>query len=167
MHHDLMPMAHAAMSGHGSLILTLFLGGLAAAPTHCVGMCGPFIVSQTAMLLDDKPLPKLSEWSRLQGAALLPYHAGRMTTYAILGALAASLSAQLRSFSWFSELSAGLLVLAGVMYLASAFPVLRTFFPSFGGVVPERVHALLRKLFARPQGWNGYVLGLALGLMHK
>ncbi len=117
MHHDVMPLAHAAMMGQGTLILTLFLGGLAAAPTHCVGMCGPFVLSQTTMLLDDKPLPKLSEWSRLQGAALLPYHAGRMTTYAVLGVLAASLSSQLRSFPWFAELSAGLLVLAGVMYL--------------------------------------------------
>jgi sulfite exporter TauE/SafE len=128
-------------------------------------MCGPFVLSQMATTLDDVPLRQLSELTRLRGAALLPYHAGRMTTYAALGAGAALFSAQFRAQHWFAHVSAALLALAGLIFLFSAFPFLRSLFPSLSTTLPASVFAPLRSLFARPEGWRGYLLGLALGLL--
>ena len=140
--------------------------------THCVGMCGPFVLSQTARLLDDTPLPQLSNLTRLCGAALLPYHLGRMTTYALLGVVSASLSAQLRTQDWFTSFSAVMLCLAGVFFLLSAFPSLqfvslplRSFFPSLSVKVSDGLLKPIQSLFAHPRGIHGYFLGLALGLL--
>ncbi|WP_081786513.1 urease accessory protein UreH domain-containing protein [Kordiimonas gwangyangensis] len=46
----LLSHCQAVIGDHGGLLLTLFLGGLMGSATHCVGMCGPFVVAQTASL---------------------------------------------------------------------------------------------------------------------
>src|SRR5918993_1169871 len=66
---------------------SLLLAGLAGSVVHCIGMCGPFVLGQVMADLDRGPTA-YGEWRRLSGAALLPYHLGRLTTYAGLGALA-------------------------------------------------------------------------------
>src|SRR4030095_7428592 len=68
---------------------SLLLAGLAGSVVHCVGMCGPFVLGQVMADLDHGP-SAYGEWRRLCGAALLPYHLGRLTTYAALGSLAGS-----------------------------------------------------------------------------
>ena len=143
--------------------------------THCAGMCGPFVLSQTATMLDVLPLKQVSNFTRLRGAALLPYHAGRMTTYAILGFVAALFSARFRALPWFSLFSAGLLAIAGLLFLMSACASLKK--NRCEGAVPsetKKIHEVffsslsfgfLRPLFASPRGWRGYFLGLILGLL--
>jgi hypothetical protein len=158
-------ICHATIAAHGPLLMTLFVAGLTGSVTHCVGMCGPFVLSQTATLLDDKPLRQVSALTRLRGAALIPYHLGRMTTYIALGLLATEFSAAFRRMSWFGDLSAALLFVAGVFFLMSAFPALRLAAPNLSGIVPPRFSAALRRLFANPRGARGYFLGLALGLL--
>ena len=60
------------------LFLTALLGSLA----HCMPMCGPFVLMQSAARHEGPLL------QRLAGAALMPYHLGRLVTYTALGALA-------------------------------------------------------------------------------
>ena len=165
MPHDIIRLCHHAFAEQGPLLTTLFMGGLAGGATHCTGMCGPFVLSQTATTLDDAPLNKLSELSRLRGAALFPYHAGRLTTYTGLGICAALFAAPFRTTAWFANLSAALFIMAGLFFLLGAFPFIRAAFPSFTGIVPDRAFSGLRRLFAKPQGWRGYALGLALGFL--
>ena len=74
---------------HGGLLASLFLAGLVGSATHCVGMCGPFVLAQTVARLEERPASDMREIHRLSGAALVPYHLGRATTYAGLGAIAA------------------------------------------------------------------------------
>jgi uncharacterized protein len=56
---------------HGDLLASLFLAGLLGSGTHCVGMCGPFVLAQTVARLEARPAAGMRELHRL-GAALAP-----------------------------------------------------------------------------------------------
>ncbi|MBM3630274.1 MAG: hypothetical protein FJX21_21000 [Alphaproteobacteria bacterium] len=64
-----------------AIAFALFLIGLGGSATHCVGMCGPFVVAQAG--------PRAEEGNRvlarLRGASLLRHQLGRATTYAPTG----------------------------------------------------------------------------------
>ncbi len=152
-----------------ALLWTLFSGGLVGSVTHCAGMCGPFVLSQTATRLDSQGLEQLTEWRRLRGAALVPYHLGRMTTYSLLGVLAALTTAYFRRDPWFHYVATTLLVVAGLLFLVQALHfsslTLPRFLPTINVSVPAGIKALLHKLFVAPQGWRGYALGVMLGFL--
>ena len=104
----------------GSLPVSLFLAGLAGSLVHCVGMCGPFVLGQVVSGIEGERLA-YGEWRRLAGAALAPYHLGRLTTYTVLGALAGSMTSIFASTAAYVWLSAGLLSGAALLMLAQAF----------------------------------------------
>ncbi len=115
------------------------LAGLVGSP-HCMGMCGGFAVACGS--------------TAGRGAA---WHAGRLTTYAALGALAGAFGRVLPGPGWVAALvSAGLLI-----WFAGAL----------AGLVPEptvRIPGLktLASRAARGRGAApGYLLGLATGLL--
>lgn len=64
------------MSSTEVVFLAFFSSGFAVGFGHCVGMCGPIIVSLSLSLREKKVL-----------IPHLLYHAGRITTYALLGAV--------------------------------------------------------------------------------
>src|SRR5437763_314626 len=97
---------------------SLFVAGLAGSAVHCVGMCGPFVLGQ--IMGDADGATAYGEWRRLAGAALLPYHLGRLTTYTALGALAGAATALFASTMAFGWLSGGLLVVAACLMIAQA-----------------------------------------------
>jgi hypothetical protein len=99
---------------------SLLLAGLAGSVVHCVGMCGPFVLGLVMADHDHGP-SAYGEWRRLSGAALLPYHLGRLTTYAALGSLAGAATALFASTSVFGWLSGGLLVAAACLMIVQAF----------------------------------------------
>lgn len=164
-----MPAEHmhhaAAVATEGSLYLNLLFAGLAGGMTHCAGMCGPFVIAQTAAKLDSQPLDKTGELTRLRGALLLPYHAGRITVYAFLGFMMALFAAPFRGLPWFNYISAGLLILAGIMFLMGVFPLAMPRLFALPAVLPAGVANRMRGLFARPTGVRGYALGVALGFL--
>ncbi len=104
-----------------SLPVSLFLAGLAGSLTHCVGMCGPFVLGQVMADVEAVPAGRYGEWRRLSGAALLPYHLGRFTTYSALGALAGAVTSIFASSPAFGWLAGALLLLAAALMLAQAF----------------------------------------------
>ncbi|SHI70392.1 hypothetical protein SAMN02745194_00880 [Roseomonas rosea] len=152
-----------ALGAEGMLALmgAMLLAGLAGGVTHCAGMCGPFVIAQIA---DAQPGGRLA---RLAGAALLPYHAGRLIGYAGLGALAGGTAGLLSS-----TLSRGLLAvplaLAAIVMLSQAgarLPLpawlrLRLPHPSLPGFT-----ALGRVLRAPPGPGRGFLLGLMLSAL--
>jgi sulfite exporter TauE/SafE len=139
----------------GSLFLGLFLAGAAGSTMHCVPMCGGFVLGQVADGLARLPATRLCEWRRMTGGALLPYHLGRLTTYAGLGALAALGASRL---PWFGTVSAVLLLVGAALFVIHV-----------ARIVPGLDHA--------PAGWShfvtamarraggGYPLGVALGFL--
>lgn len=153
----------------------LLVAGAAGSVVHCTPMCGPFVLGQVSDRLARVPGALLCERQRLGSALLLPYHAGRVITYAGLGALAGEGGAALGRLAWFGWLSTVLLELAALLFLAHA---VRRLAPSLGAVlawvVPGTDRApigwvrLVRRLSvrvnrARPGG--GLLLGLLLGFL--
>lgn len=151
---------------YGTLAMAGFVGGF----THCAGMCGPFVLGQTAARLDRVSSENMNEFKRLTGAVLAPYHAGRITTYAIMGALVASIFAPLLSHDGLRWAAAALLALAGLSFLAASFGKKGLAGLKIPGMDAENglAKALAkagRGLFLSPLGWRGYALGLILGLL--
>lgn len=158
----------AVFTERGSLLISLVMAGLIGGLTHCAGMCGPFVLSQVTSRLESVPASRMREWHRLSGAALLPYHLGRVTTYAGLGAVLALAAGSLGDLSGLRWLSAGLLILAALLFVGYAVPKLKVALP--GGRKAEswwsaKVGRLAKPLFATPTGLRGYALGLMLGFI--
>jgi len=152
------------VSAERGVLASLFLTGLVGGVTHCVGMCGPFVLTQVTARLETIPLERLSESHRLRGAALLPYHAGRLTTYSLLGAVAAGLAGAWHNAFWIKGVSAGLLVLAALLLIGYAWPALRLRTPAgvpWAGWIERRA----QPLFRAPVGGYGYALGVLLGFI--
>jgi len=149
-------------------LLGLFVAGLAGSVLHCAPMCGPFVLGQVSTRMARMPAARLCEMRRVGGAMLLPYHLGRLTTYALLGGVAASLGAGLGRLPWFGWLSGLLLAMAAVLFAAHAgrrlFPAVARVLPGLDPAPPGLVRTLSR-LVGRHAGGNGYVLGLLLGFL--
>lgn len=159
----------APAAGSGGLLLAVFLAGLFGSLTHCAGMCGPFVMSQAGARLGRIPAARLGSLSRLRGAALLPYHLGRMTTYALLGGSAAAVSGGLRDMTGFRWLSAALLLAAAMLFLGHALGRLGAALPRLRGLALPGWQRLVARAsrpgLADPRGWRGYALGVTLGFL--
>lgn len=165
---DFLAQCRAVITDHGGLMASLFVAGLVGSATHCVGMCGPFVLSQTLARLESVPAARMTEMNRLTGALLLPYHLGRATTYMTLGGLAAGLAGGMVAASGFKWISAGLLVLAALFFLGYALRRLGVSLPASprgNRGWSQKLGDRLRPLFAKPVGWRGYFLGVALGFL--
>lgn len=136
----------------GFLTLGL-LGGFG----HCVGMCSPFVlfVSRRYALPDSGRPGALTA----QGW----YTAGRMTTYAALGALAGALGSVVQLAGSLVGLQRGASVVAGVALIVSALAALSDVIPGFhpGGRLFGGIAATLR---GRVPG-HPFLTGLFLGLL--
>lgn len=150
-----------------ALLPGLFLAGLAGSVMHCAPMCGPFVLGQVTDRLARVAAGRLCEASRLGAALLVPYHCGRLTSYAVLGAVAGSLGALPAR----GPAEGALLLLAALMFLLHGGGWLgrfmRRFVPGLGRAPP----ALVRLIRGATRGvdrthWTGgLALGLALGLL--
>lgn len=152
---------HDMTVSHG-LPVSLFLAGLVGGFTHCAGMCSPFVLAQTG---DKKP-----EIKRLGSYLLIPYHLGRMTTYIALAVLVnAVLGAAFTSSGLKPLIAAPLLMLAAVIFLVSAFPRLRIFFPWAVSMKWNVPYGLFNRLAVSGDNLYSslkrYGLGVLLGFM--
>jgi hypothetical protein len=136
-------------------LLGLFLAGLAGSTMHCVPMCGGFVLGQVADRMARLPATRFCEWQRIGQGALLPYHAGRLTTYAALGALA---GATFSRMPWLALASPALLLLGAALFLAHATRILRG---------PDRAPAGWARAIGRlaQRAGGGYPLGVVLGFL--
>ena len=186
------PAALDAAGGLWPLVLAMGAAGLATGATHCAGMCAPFVLAQGAARAGSSAGGVLA---RLSGAALAPYHLGRVLGYAVLGAVAGGASGLLSgSARWW--LAVPLLIAALVMlregcarlrgphpnqpaYGAASPPRLRRPTSSVSNP-PLRGRGSLSRFAARgsmilqrvtsplllsPTGPRGIALGLALSLL--
>ncbi len=172
-------LAHCATVavGQAGLIAALFGAGLVGGLTHCAGMCGPFVLSQVAARQKAIPASRMRDFHRLTGAALLPYHLGRATTYMMLGATAALLTGSLVDLAGLEFLSAGLLLAAALFFLVYGLRRLGIRLPGQGteraaqgtaggaGCWSRHVGRFAGPLFASPTGLRGYALGILLGFI--
>lgn len=145
----------------------MFLAGLLGGITHCVGMCGPFVLGQTTARLASVPAPRMNEFHRVAGAALLPYHAGRATTYALLGMLSASTVGLVVRIAGYGWVAGTLLAIAVAALAIGGLWRLRTVKGGSHGGWVGRIGALgvVAHLASAPMGWRGYGLGVLLGFI--
>lgn len=163
--HDL---AALGPGGLAALAGALFLAGLAGGATHCAGMCGPFVLAQVAARADGARSG--GSLRRLGGAALVPYHAGRLLGYALLGAVAGGAAGLLAAAAGWRPLLAAPLGLAAVLMLSQGAARLGLRVPLPRPRLPARVSeglvGRLRSLLLAPAGWRGpLLLGLSLSVL--
>lgn len=144
------------------LPLSLFLGGLAASALHCVGMCGPFVLGQVIAGAEAVGAGRrYGEWQRLAGAALAPYHLGRLVTYSGLGGLAGAATSLFASTEAFGWLAAFLLVLGAALMGLQAFGL------ALGAAAPQApsIQRLAAPLLASRHPASRFGLGVVLGFL--
>jgi hypothetical protein len=159
---------HVVLDGDGGLLGSLALAGLIGGVSHCAGMCGPFVLSQVAARLESMPVQQMREWHRLTGAAVMPYHLGRATTYAAMGGLGAALAGTINQATGLHWLSAALLLAAALFMAGLALPRLKRLLSGqtvAAGFASRALEDLARPLFGQPTGWRGFALGLLLGFI--
>ncbi len=160
-----------------SLISLGFFGGF----SHCIGMCGPFVLTQVTNRLQTTPIEKFTNFEKLTSFALLPYHLGRITTYSFLGFLCSSLAQNIEDITQFRELAAVLMIFAALFFLNILFneklfklftnsklrfksrliKIVTSFFVKRFGFL----NLILKNLFESPRGFNGFLLGIILGFI--
>lgn len=148
------------------LMGALFLAGLAGGLTHCSTMCAPFVLAQSAAVAGEAAGDGVLR--RLAGAALLPYQAGRMMGYSVLGALAGGAAGLVALASGLRWLLAALLVLAALLMLAQAFRRVEAILPRFplpALRLPTLVQRRIGELLGAPTGARGVLLGLMLSAL--
>lgn len=167
--HDL-----TALGPHGlaALLGALFLAGLAAGATHCSAMCAPFVLAQASATGGAGG----GMLRRLSGAALLPYHLGRMLGYAALGALAGGTAGALARVGGLDRVLAGLLLAGAAFMLVQAMRQGAPWLPVRlagaagrlalpGAALPAALFRRVGGLLAAPRGWRGVLLGLLLSAL--
>lgn len=157
------PICHNEIIMQGGFLTSLFMAGAVGSVTHCTGMCGPFVMSFAPQQANQQQ----SMLSRLSSNLLLPYHAGRITTYALMGMVAAIFSQQA-------------IKLSNSEYIASTMPALLLacggilFFLQFLGIsglniplpsLPRALQNTITRLSQNPIGMRGYVMGIILGFL--
>ncbi|WP_137124122.1 sulfite exporter TauE/SafE family protein [Roseomonas sp. HF4] len=159
--HDLTALGPGGLP---AVMAALFLAGLAGGATHCAGMCGPFVLAQAAAVADRAAGG--GALARLSGAALAPYHLGRMLGYGALGALAGGLAGIVALGSGFRFLLAALLALAALLMFAQASSRVAALLPRLPAPrLPAALERRLGRLVAAPTGLRGVMLGLMLSAL--
>jgi len=138
-----------------------FLGGF----SHCVGMCGGFVVTYTLRIRENEPQSRESWWQKLYPHFL--YNSGRLLTYTFLGEIFGGLGSVMGFMLAFKhwqgglELFAGLIMLFMGLDLAGWIPSLEP--DTFPGV--GKFKRLIGALYARLNRKNVFGLGVVLGFI--
>lgn len=163
--------ADALGGPNGGLVGALALVGLIGGALHCTPMCGPFVLAQGA----HRGAARNSRLGRIAAAIVLPYHLGRVTTYAALGALSGGAGGALVAFSGFRWLAAALLLVAASLLIAQAMKSLGAPLPApprlavalnrLAAPVTRRIGRANKKFSNAPASLRGYALGVLLGFL--
>jgi len=146
----------------GAMVLAGFAGGFA----HCALMCAPFVLAQVAAGADRSLAG--GTLTRLAGAALLPYHFGRLLGYALLGGFAGALSGLVSGIAGVRGWLALPLLLAALVCLGTAVERLGVVaWPARLRIAApgEWLHKRIGRLLDDPAGPRGVLLGLLLSAL--
>lgn len=150
------------------LILTLFLTGLAASFTHCIGMCGPIALTQMSMRLMHLPKEKMQEKYKLSAALSLPYYFGKAFTYVILMLTAMIFSKSIKNIPYIKWVALSLLIITALLFIKSGLTKtfqLFSFELPFKTKLDNFITRSINKLNLSPYGFKGFIMGMILGLI--
>lgn len=135
---------------------------------HCVQMCGPIVLSYSVALEQITKVPGYRSPSLVFGH--LAYNAGRILTYAVLGAVAGLAGKTVGLVGRLAGLTSTLAIVGGVLMLIAglvmfgALPAVQAFGGNFFRVTSTFVRPLSRFISSASVG-SRLVLGLAFGLL--
>jgi uncharacterized protein len=137
------------------LYLTLFLTGFTVGFGHCIGMCGPIIVSLSLSLKERTTL-----------VPHLFYHLGRITTYAILGGVLGALGSFTFVIARVASLQKGAMLLGGIVIILMGLGMTGRI-PFFQGLTSDRLtpQGLLSRALRRVSGTETALAYLPLGAL--
>lgn len=146
------------MSSIEALYLTFFTTGFAVGFGHCIGMCGPIVVSFSLNV-------------KAKGVMVpnLLYHAGRITTYAVLGGVMGATGAFTRVTAGIGGLQKGAMIFAGLVIIVMGLGM--SGWIPLGQVFGDycRPEGILTRSFRKLSGIQSTTaflpLGLVLGLL--
>lgn len=146
------------MSLSRGLYVGLFLAGLIGGFTHCIAMCGAFVVSQTGHI------------EKMREGLLLPYHLGRITTYVVMAMLLSSiLNFAFLFMPMRSLVVAPILMIAALVFFVTAFPALQKLFPWVTRIqmaIPYQwLSKAVQRFAQRGDVLSKYSLGVLLGFV--
>lgn len=158
-----------------SLISMGFFGGF----SHCMGMCGPFVLTQVSNNLSRTKINDFQGLKKLAKIALIPYHLGRITTYSLIGFLCAGLRINLDKNFGIEILSALLMLVACGVFInffitqnSLKIHKIFHFFPkkllkkfNFFSPLLKILTKKINFLLIDSSGIKGYLLGLILGFI--
>ena len=160
-----------------SLISIGFFGGF----THCISMCGPFVISQVSSNLSKIKIENYQGLQKISGIALFPYHLGRLTTYATIGLITNLLSNSLDNFIGFKLIGSMMMLLAIIFFvnlfikqnnftfihrfyiLPNKLLFLKKYFGFFN--LYQKLIGNISNLLTNSLGFKGYLLGIILGFL--
>lgn len=142
------------------LLIAMVFAGLGGSFTHCLTMCSAFVLGQAPGVATRSPMARL----------LLPYHMGRITTYAVLGGIAAASFHLIVGWSGFVMLRHLILGLVACIFLTvfadRLLQRLGIRLP-FRLALPGPASCAFRQIgqLGSATGLRRYGLGLSLGLL--
>jgi len=142
------------MSSIEALYLTFFTTGLLVGFGHCIGMCGPIVVSFSLNL-------------RTKGVMVpnLLYHLGRVSTYVVLGGVMGATGTFTRITSGIAGIQKGVMIFAGLVIIAMGLgmsgwiPLGRIFGDYY------RPQGIISRTFRKLSGIQSTAAFLPLGLL--
>lgn len=145
-------------AGYLFAAMTGFLGGFG----HCIGMCGPLVASSTLHAA-------ASGSASFSPRKIVPqalYHAGRLTTYGIVGACMGLAGSFVNVAVRLTGIQNGVMLAAGLLMVLMGLGILGVL---SGTGWMERHNTLVLRLakglFGGVSAWRYYPLGLILGLL--
>ena len=146
------------MSSIDTILLLFLATGFTVGFGHCIGMCGPIVVSLS-----------LAQGKRGIMAPHLLYHAGRITTYTFLGGIVGLTGSFTSVAAAMAGLQKGVLIFSGILIIAMAV-AMTGWIPAgkiFGdGYDPRGIVAKGFKRLSTPRrALRYYPLGMVLGLL--
>jgi len=145
--------------------ITLFVIGFLGGFSHCIGMCGGFVVTYTIKIAESDTIQNPNFWQKLSPHLL--YSGGRLITYSLLGQIFGLIGGTLgvvlaiKDIQGVLQLFAGLVMLLMGLDLAGFIPNLSP--DSFPGI--GLFKRLVGSLFNRVQRKNIFMLGFILGFI--
>jgi sulfite exporter TauE/SafE len=146
------------MSSTSPLFIILLATGFAVGFGHCIGMCGPIVVSFSLHLKGERIL-----------ISQLLYNGGRITTYTLLGGLMgltgsfAALASHISAFQRGVTTLAGIIIIIMALSMSGWIPLGRIFGDYYN---PQGfVSRGFRRLAGQKSSFAYYPLGLLLGLL--
>ncbi len=152
------------------VILALFVYGIIGSFTHCIGMCGPIALGQMNMRIMHLKKDQLNNFNKLNCALSLPYYFGKAFTYGILALITKYLADYLSNYIVSNYIAGVILIISSLVCLGLAISKFKKFkFMSVNFKVLKYLENfianLAHKLSLSPFGFQGFIMGMALGLI--